>query len=442
MRLRFLVACCLLGLSGSALEAAEANATARAAYNATIAILGQGDDEAFETAVANFRAQYGDEARVSDLRLEAALYRAGRAWKSGLPAQLEAAAQGLRDFVRENLRHRRVAEARLALAELAAFGPENDLDTARNQLRLARAANPSPSVVERCDVFAIHLAGRPGSADNPVALADRFLQHHPNSPFNDSVRFLRAEELLERGVFDESGQGFERLAEEMPDSPLVPSALFGAAHAALRQHTGAALERSSTLFESAEGVAKDVDLRAAARLGGARARLRLGRPAVALLQIEPLVAGDERAPDFVRVGGLLTRGEALLRLSIDNPALLPEAAGAFQMVSASPDTPPDARRQSFVQLGDALYRSGDLPAAIVAWREALRTPPAKGQDTIWYARAGFDAAQALQELKLWREAAAVYQQVGDAGGLLRIEAEARLTQLRLAHFLWPQDAPP
>ena len=118
------------------------------------------------------------------------------------------------------------------------------------------------------------------------------------------------------------------------------------------------------------------------------------------------------------------------------------AAHAFQAVTGAKDVPAEWRRQAFTQLGDVHRRSGDLSAAIAAWREALRTPPTSGQDTIWFARAGFDAAQALQDLKLWREAAAVYQQIGEAGGFLRTEAEARLTQLRLAHFLWPQGTSP
>jgi len=112
------------------------------------------------------------------------------------------------------------------------------------------------------------------------------------------------------------------------------------------------------------------------------------------------------------------------------------------LVATAKDTSPELRRQAYTQLGETLRRSGDLPAAIAAWREALRAPPEKGEDTVWFARAGFNAGDALQELKLWREAAAVYQQIAEAGGLVRAEAEARLTQLRLAHFLWPQGAAP
>ena len=440
MFIRIVFVCGTLCLGADALRAVELTPEAHAAYNAALDTLRRGDDERFEAAVAQFGALAKDGVRTADLRLEAALYRAGLAWKSKNRIDLESAAQGLRDFARENQRHPRVAEARLALAELAAFGPEQDVDAARNQLRLARAANPSTAVSERSDVFAIYLAGWPGSADNPVALSDRFLQRYPRSAFGDSVRFLRAEELLERGMLDDAATGFERIADERPDSPLVPGALFGAGHAALRQQTGPALDRAATLFESAAGIAPADRLRAAAQLGGARARLRLGRPAVALLQADALLTNESLRTE--QIPARLTRGEALLRLAIDDPTLLPEAANAFEAVATGKDTPREWRRQAYTQLGETFSRSGNLTAAIAAWREALSTPPEKGEDMVWFARAGFNAGDALQELKLWREAAAVYQQIAEAGGLMRAEAEARLTQLRLAHFLWPQGAAP
>ncbi len=127
-----------------------------------------------------------------------------------------------------------------------------------------------------------------------------------------------------------------------------------------------------------------------------------------------------------------------MRLSTDDPLRLPDAVAAFRSVAESATTPVEVRRQALAQLGDARRRTGDKTGAIAAWQEALRQPPAGGQDTMWFARAGFDAAQALQELERWREAAMVYEALVQAGGVLQTEAEARLAQLRLERFLWPQ----
>ena len=427
-------------LSARAAELPPApDAAARHAFNTALGVLRDGNPDQFATALADFRARFPGDALLGDLRLEAALSRAHTAWKSARAEDVDAAADGLRDFIREFPRNDRMAEARLALAELAALGPEVDLDTARNQLRLARAAGPSPEAAERGDVLAIDLARQPGSADNPVVLADRFLKQHPQSRFVDSVRFARAEILLRHGMFDDAGIAWERLAVQQPNSPLVPAALFGAGEAALRQESGRSLERAASLFESVAGISPPGPLRAAARLGQARAKLRLGRAAVALIHCDEILRGEDGPPnEATRIGTALTRGEALLRLSSDDSARLPEAAAAFRAVTEAPSVPPELRRQSFAQLGDALRRTGDRLGAIAAWREAMRAPPAGGQDLIWFARAGFEAAQALQELERWREAAGVYEDLAQSGGWFRTEAEARLTQLRLAHFLWPE----
>ena len=443
VKLPLLPACCAVSLALFSARAAETSgpndAAARDAYNAVLQILRSGEDEKFAAAVTDFRARFGAEVLVGELRLEGALGRAGQAWRSRRAADFEVAANALREYTREFAWHPRIAEARLALAELAAFGPEPELDTARNQLRLSRAANPAGLVAERGDLLAIRLAAEPGSAADPVALAEHFLKQYPESTLTDSVRFTRAEELFRRGDANAAGIAWERLAEERPDSSLVPAALLGAGEAALRGESSTSLERAATLFESVAGITPLGPLRAAARLGQARAKLRLGRAAVGLLHCDSILLGEEGVPlEATRLAAELTRGEALLRLSADDPLRLPEAVAAFRSVVQSAKTPPEARRQALTQLGETRRRVGDKAGAIDAWREALRLPPTGGQDTIWFARAGFNAAQALQELERWREAAVVYEALAQAGGALKTEAEARLAQLRLAHFLWPQ----
>ena len=442
MKLPILPACCAVSIALFSTRAAEVpasnDAEAHDAFNAAIQILRDGDDEKFVSAVADFRTRFAAEALVGDLRLESALVRAGQAWNSGYSIDFDAAANALREFTREFAWHLRVAEARLALSEIAAYGPDHDLDTARNQLRLARAGKPAGILAERVDLLAVRLAAESGSADDPVALANRFLKQYQDSPRTDSVRFTRAEALFRRGDIDDAGIAWERLAEDRPDSSLVPAALLGAGEAALRGESAPSLERAATLFESVAGITPPGPLRAAARLGQARAKLRLGRAAVGLLHCDAILRGEEGPPlEATRLVAELTRGEALLQLSTDDPLRLPEAAAAFLSVAQSTASPPEARRQALTQLGDARRRAGDKAGAIAAWREALRPTPVGGQDTIWFARAGFDAAQALQELERWREAALVYETLGQAGGMLQTEAEARLAQLRLAHFLWP-----
>jgi len=56
----------------------------------------------------------------------------------------------------------------------------------------------------------------------------------------------------------------------------------------------------------------------------------------------------------------------------------------------------------------------------------------------WFYKAGFNAAHLLEEQNKWQPAVAVYQKLAAVSGTRSDEAKARLTQLRLEHFLWEE----
>jgi hypothetical protein len=58
------------------------------------------------------------------------------------------------------------------------------------------------------------------------------------------------------------------------------------------------------------------------------------------------------------------------------------------------------------------------------------------RELFWYYKAGFNAAHLLEEDSKWESAAAIYEKLAAAGGSRSEEAKARLTNLRLEHFLW------
>jgi hypothetical protein len=59
-------------------------------------------------------------------------------------------------------------------------------------------------------------------------------------------------------------------------------------------------------------------------------------------------------------------------------------------------------------------------------------------DSLWFYKAGFNAARLLEESSNWKAAAAVYEKLVAAAGPRSDEAKARLNRLRLEHFLWPE----
>jgi hypothetical protein len=60
------------------------------------------------------------------------------------------------------------------------------------------------------------------------------------------------------------------------------------------------------------------------------------------------------------------------------------------------------------------------------------------REFFWFYKAGFNAAHLLEETNDWKSAVAVYRKLATVGGTRSDEARARLTQLRLEHFLWDE----
>ncbi len=368
---------------------------------AAIAALRVDDEDGFQAHLAEIRSIRWDSPLVGGLRLELALTRGAKAWQSRTLLDFELAGASVREFLREFRRHPRAAEAYLALAEIAFLGPERDFDLARNEERLARSANPSPAVVERLDRLAILLAAEPGSGGDPDAMAREFLRRRPGASMANAVRFDLASLALARGDFAEAGSTWEALADESPGSPLAAGALFGAAEAALRLETTASVRRALDLFTSAAGMSRGTPLSDAAAKGAERARLRLGRsqgPTLESLRAMVAPRPEERLP-----------------------------AAQFQ--------------RALTLYALARDRAGDTPGAIEAWKSALRALPPDAATASWF-RAGFDLAQRQEDLAAWADAAEIYALLRAAGGPLGRQAEARLTRLRLEHFLWTPEAAP
>src|SRR4029434_11088537 len=80
----------------------------------------------------------------------------------------------------------------------------------------------------------------------------------------------------------------------------------------------------------------------------------------------------------------------------------------------------------------------DTPAALTTYygviEEGMRSD--RPREFFWFYKAGFNAAHLLEATHDWKSAVAVYRKLAAVGGTRSDEARARLTQLRLEHFLW------
>ena len=96
--------------------------------------------------------------------------------------------------------------------------------------------------------------------------------------------------------------------------------------------------------------------------------------------------------------------------------------------------------QAEFKKGKALEKLNDKTAALTTYYGVLEqgARPDVQHEFFWFYKAGFNAAQLLEEASDWKSAVAVYRKLAAVGGVRSDEAKARLTQLRLEHFLWDE----
>jgi hypothetical protein len=98
------------------------------------------------------------------------------------------------------------------------------------------------------------------------------------------------------------------------------------------------------------------------------------------------------------------------------------------------------RNQAEFKKGKALEQVNDRSAALTTYYSVIEegARPELQHEFFWFYKAGFNAAHLLEETNDWKSAVAVYRKLAAVGGTRSDEAKARLTQLRLEHFLWDE----
>jgi hypothetical protein len=112
----------------------------------------------------------------------------------------------------------------------------------------------------------------------------------------------------------------------------------------------------------------------------------------------------------------------------------------YEQLATDSGVPAHWRNQAEFKKGKALEKLNDKPAALTTYygviEEGLRSD--RPHEFFWFYKAGFNAAHLLEETNDWKSAVAVYRKLAAVGGTRSDEAKARLTQLRLEHFLWDE----
>jgi outer membrane protein assembly factor BamD (BamD/ComL family) len=437
-----------------------------AAFDAVLGWLRALDGARFTAAEQDFSRSFPQSKLTAEFLLEEGLARAGQTTASGDGVSRQAAANCLRQFLREQPASPRAAEARVALAELAFDRTPPNVAVSWREIgapELLPVANPegappsreanaaAAAEQDRASYLAIWLADAPGPAQDEnkaIALAKTYLEKHAGSPLAPEARMKLCEIYFGREDYPDAQTQLELLAEAAPNSGLAEPALYLAGLAASRSMSPAGLDKAVTLFAAAAHANGPLQL--AARLRQAEVQNRLGKPDDALILYagviaatadRPLAAGDLES----RCEALSGRGETLFAQAAHDPAQYAEAAKAFQLLAQTPGASLLWRRQALTQQGAALEKMGDTAAALAAYDDALDasdhpenpTAPAEPEWT-WFYRAGNDAARLLESQSQWPAAIAIYKKLAAANGPLKSEFEALLTRRRLEHFIWEE----
>lgn len=394
-----------------------------ALFDAALSALRLGDHEQFARAFQELATRFPKSDQLRELRLEEGLAQAAR--------NEPTAAASLQQFAREFPDDPRVAEAWVALAELAFHASPPDLENARKNLARAAGAKPNAAAREEADYLAIWL--EEGDA-KLIARALQFLREHEDSDRAAEVRMKLAEAYFQRQDFPNAQTQFELLARGDPESPLAEKALFFAAESAAARMDANALARAIVLF--GEVVQRGGEMKWLARNEQAAAERKLGRNDDALVLSEEVLKGDAR-PE-VKWEALCAKGDTLYALGSADAENYRRARAAFEQLANTPGVTAHWRNQARFKQAKCLENLGDAEAALATYYEVLDADARadKQREYFWYYKAGFSAARLLETQSKWPSAVAIYRKLSAAEGPRSEEAKARLTRLQLEHFLW------
>jgi TolA-binding protein len=399
-------------------------------FNASLAWLQLGDGARYLADAQELSQSGGNEEARGDLALEEGLTQAAQGNKK--------AAETLQTFLRDFPRHKRTAEAWVALAELAFHGVPPRLDDARKNLARARENAPNAAASERADYLLIWIEESAPNADagKVIGFATQFLQKYPASQFVADVRIKLAESYYRQQDFPNAQTQFQILAQENPKSAFTEKALFFAAKAATQSMGAQSLDRALVLLD--EVVKKNGELKWAARNEQAAIERKLGKPQDAATLYEEVLRGDAK-PEEKREA-LCGKGDILYESGLTERENYRRASEIYDQLASKKDAPAHWRNQALFKKGICLEKLGERENALATFYKIIEeeSRPDRQREFFWYYKAGFNAARLLEDDSKWQPAAAVYQKLASAGGARSEEAKSRLSRLRLEHFLWEQ----
>jgi hypothetical protein len=163
---------------------------------------------------------------------------------------------------------------------------------------------------------------------------------------------------------------------------------------------------------------------------------KLGKPKDALALYDEVLKSDAGSPE--KREAMCGKGDIFFEMGTTDPSNYQRAIDMYDQLASDKDEPIHWRNQALFKKGLCLEKKNERATALATFYKILEEDarPDRRRELFWYYKAGFNAARLLEEDSKWESAAAIYDKLAAAGGSRSEEAKARLTNLRLEHFLW------
>ena len=410
-------------LEGENSESAQFNAAlSQLAADPDATILIQNDDPAIAAKL------------TADLTLEKAL----------LTESPEEAKIALDTFSRENPKHPRAAEARLAITEASLRTLPPDLSLARAQLATLRDSAPplTTDLLPRLSLAELRLLELSGDTEAAIELAKQIVTGFPGTDAASEASLVMGKNLFESGNYNDARLVLEKLAATDPGTQRSQAALLLAARSAALGATAQSREEALAIFDKAIEI--DGPLRSLARLEKARLNIDLNRLPVAIESLR--AAYKTAAPDDPsRLPTGLMLAEAIYARGETAPGSLEEALKVYdELLGLTASNPaqyfrlqylrgltleklPDPDEPSKTRLGDAL-------SAYFSVLDRPTDPPPPEWE--WFERSGFRALALLESANRWQAAVSIAGKIASFKGPRSEEAATRARQLQLKHMIY------
>jgi tetratricopeptide (TPR) repeat protein len=421
---RFEDAAILFERASAGLSAEKAHA---AALDAAVSRLRAGDLSALAASATS-----QDSTLRADIELEQALYLTAN---GGTDAR-----QRLLSFLSEFPDHRRVPEARLALAGIALESAPADPAFARTQLDHPDMERLAISLRGRVVLLRLRIEELARQWASIIPIAEEFLSQNPGSSDAPLVTLKLGEALFRNKDYNAARLKLQLLAAAQPESPMAEIALFRSARAASLGGTPQAQEESLALYDQV--IARAGPLAEQAQVRKIRALIDLNRGEAAISFARECLAKLPGDRDDLRQPVLILLAEALFATGKgpNEAGRYEEALVVYTKLLTSKDLPAALKHRLHYLRGLTLEQLSRDGEALDSYYQVLESPELGKQRSPeeWYQfeRAAFKGLTLLEARGRWQAAVAFAEKIAGFQGPRSREAAERAKKLRLEHMIW------